>query len=149
MTFWSTFLYVSMRKKRLFSRRRMLTFETAAVRANCNVISIAVNDIQTCKKKRWHTICENGVFYLSVHALIKIPAEQLKCFTTRAHTRLCELVPLRSAATEILAQTSINQSVLGESIIIVDLKRSSSPLIDSQLRSGPRWTLCQPVPIAR
>lgn len=47
-----------------------------------------------------------------------------------------ELV-LRSAAEMLLGRTSINQRVFKEGIIIGDLKRSFSPLIDSSVEVVP------------
>lgn len=49
----------------------------------------------------------------------------------------CELVLLSSTAKMLLRQTSINQRVFSERIIIGDLKRSSSSLIDSSLEVAP------------
>ncbi len=49
----------------------------------------------------------------------------------------CELVLLSSAAEMLLGRTSINQRVFSEGVIIGDLKRSSSSLIDCSLEVGP------------
>lgn len=57
-----------------------------------------------------------------------------------------ELVLLSSAAEMLLGRTSINQRVFKEGIIIGDLKRSFSPLIDSSVevvpsQQFPAWLL--------
>lgn len=49
----------------------------------------------------------------------------------------CELVQVSSTAEKLLGWTNINQRLFKEGIIIGDLKRSFSPLIESILEVGP------------
>lgn len=95
---------------------------------------------------KWKTICESKQFYVFLYAAMLVPTINQRAVRhahkhTHTHTLMllhkCELVLLSSTAEMLLGRPSTNQRVFSEGVIIGDLKRSSSPLIDSSLEVRP------------
>lgn len=113
--------------------------QAAATGADCiaSISSLVYNlskpvNISTGEKKSKH-------FHLSDDARPYRATKGLHDMYTRTFMLFhkWELVLLSSAAEMLLGRTSINQRVFKEGIIIGDLKRSFSPLIDSSVEVVP------------
>ena len=121
----------------------------AAAGASCNAITLSlVYNIETCQenistgeKQSAKCVCCD----VSPHRATEGLCDMYTHLFTLSYE--CELVLLSSTATMLLGRTSINQRVFSERIIIGDLKRSSSPLIDSSLEVAPQATVSRLVPI--
>lgn len=108
-------------------------------RLHSKYIVFGLQPVETCQENISTGEKKSKQFHLSDDARPYRATKGLHDMYTRTFMLFhkWELVLLSSAAEMLLGRTSINQRVFKEGIIIGDLKRSFSPLIDSSVEVVP------------